>query len=200
MSSIAALSVILPTIGRGTLRRTLESCASQLERDDRVFVVADSNQPDLIQDVRDLVWEFGQGFVYLEHDGGFKHWGCPQRNFGIWAAKEGSLLVFQDDTDVFDPDGFRHIRTAYEQYGAVPLLFECDLRGSGSYLDSSREIRCGEVDGHMLVVPNLPGRVADWPYRRYESDFDWIEATLALWPEGSLVRVPELLSICHEKP
>lgn len=173
----------------------LESCRP-LEDDDVVLVVADTNRP---VDARELVESFGPGFIYLEHDAGFKHWGCPQRNYGISRAAEGSLLVFQDDTDVFAEDGLDAVREAHAEHGPVPMLFEVDLRNSGCYLDCNREIRCGEVDGHQLVVPNLPGRVAEWPYERYESDFDWIQRTLALWPKDSLVRIPRLLSICYPR-
>lgn len=200
MSSTVRLSVILPTVGRDTLERTLRSCQQQLDPTDRVFVVADSNQPGLVRGVEERVLAFGGAFVYSELDAGFKHYGCPQRNHGVAQAAAGSLLVFQDDTDEFAAGGLRAVRCAHAEHGDVPLLFEADLRNSGCYLDCRREIRCGEVDGHMLVVPNLPGMVAAWPCERYESDFDWIERTLALWPEGSLVRVPELLSICHPKP
>lgn len=206
MSSTVGLSVIVPTVGRDTLERTLWSCWP-LKPEDRVFVVGDSHQPGRVVGVRDRVVKFGPGFEYHELDGGFMHYGCPQRNYGIELAAEGSLLVFQDDTDVFAVGGLRAVHEARQEHGEVPFLFECDLRSSGDYLGCGRDIRCGEVDGHMLVVPKVAGRVAEWPYERYESDFDWIERTLGLWPsrgdKGELeafVRVPRLLSICYEKP
>jgi hypothetical protein len=94
----------------------------------------------------------------------------------------------QDDDDIWTPGAFAAIREAIA-YAEVPrpLLFRFKSHYNGFifwHTPSLEWIRPGHIGGHCLVQPNVPGkvgmRVKGGTYR-YESDFDQIANTLALW-------------------
>ena len=92
---MAGLSVIVASLGRPSLARTLASIAPQLEPGDELLVDVNHDQP----------------------------WGNGARNRMIDKARRGNGLVFMDDDDVYAHDGLRVIRDAYaSEPGSVHLF------------------------------------------------------------------------------
>jgi hypothetical protein len=185
MAGITTLSLIIPTAGRPSLRRTLESAAPQILPWDECIVVGDTHDGPLHETeliCRDYGW-----VRYIAHDAGGHHWGHPQFEAGQAAARNG-WIVGQDDDDVWTPGAFAAIREAiaHAEYPR-PLLFRfrSQLGGFVFWHTPGRDwIRQGHIGGHCLVQPNLPGKVGQRAVKgtyRYESDFDWIADTLARW-------------------
>lgn len=177
------LSLIIPTAGRASLRRTLESAAPQVLPGDECLVVGDTLDgplPDTEAICREYPW-----VRYLEFSGGEHAWGHPQFDHGQRIAK-GEWIVGNDDDDIFTPGAFAAIRAAIayaEEPRPLLFRFRSYLGGFVFWHTAGPEwIKQGHIGGHCLVQPNLPGKVGqravDGTYR-YESDFDWIVDTLA---------------------
>ncbi|HEU4338758.1 MAG TPA: glycosyltransferase family A protein [Planctomycetota bacterium] len=170
-----ALSIMIPTIGRASLRGILEDLVPQLEAQDQVLVVGDGRQwraERICKKFRDTRIE------YFEH-GPDHAWGHPQRNVAMRRAK-GTHLLSYDDDDVVLPDGLRHVRTAIEHFPDRPLVFRMQHRSELIWKD--REIRMANVSTQMIVVPNVAGRLGEWG-RVYEGDLEFLKSTVALYPE-----------------
>lgn len=181
------LTVIVPTIGRPGLSRALRSIRDQtLTAGDEVLVVGDTLDGSL-PEVAALVEIAGAPFRYVPHAGD-RHWyGFPQINHARRIARPGNYLLTLPDDDVLTPGALDAVRRAVAVLPApAPLLFRF-LSPMGFPLWERREVTQGNVSNQCFVVPNLPGQVADLRCERYESDFDWIVDTLALWPADSLV-------------
>ena len=174
-----ALSVILPTVGRPTLRRTLTSIKSQRGGTTDVEVVVVADQGDSAP--RQIFAEEAAGqplWRFVEHaptSGGF---GYPQRAHGITVAN-GSYLLFIDDDDVYTPGAFAKIRSAAAAHPGRILIFRMDIQGIIRW--KSPLLHQGNVGMEMVAIPNVPDQLGAFrPPLRYESDFDFIVETVAV--------------------
>lgn len=169
-----ALTIIVPTIGRASLRNTLDSIASQLQIFDQVFVVADGIYPES----KALVKPYGIQYTYFElPDGPHHDWGARARNFGIERAAK-AYIAFMDDDDQYLPGAFLSMKDAIRNRPGSPFLFR--MMHGKSILWRQREVTLGNVSSQMVVVPNDQkklGRFTD----RYEGDFDFIQKTARLY-------------------
>lgn len=211
------LSIIVPTIGRAGLSRTLRSIRDQgLGPDDEVLVVGDTLDGPL-PEVERMVAAVGPPFRYAPHAGPRHFFGFPQINHGRRLARPGNYLLTLPDDDVYVADALNRVRAAIRVaegrqdvsgFGETepdtapareprPLMFQF-LSPMGIVLPNRPEVALANVSNQCFVVPNLPGRVADLRCERYESDYDWIVETLALWPPNSLVWVDQV--IVHARP
>lgn len=140
------LSVIVPTVGRWTLERTLASCA---DADEIVLVVDDA--------VADG-WE-PEGLarnVVVDRVVGGDH-GYTARTRGM-ALATGTHLAFLDDDDVYAPGAVALIRAVA---GEVPIVFRMAHPEHG-VLWRDPVLRFGNVGTPMFVVPNDPARLGVW--------------------------------------
>jgi glycosyltransferase involved in cell wall biosynthesis len=158
------LSVVIPTIGRETLRATLTSVAPQLERSDEVLVVGDG-RPACAREI--LARQGRRHWCYLETDGPCNDAGGTQRDLAATVAR-GDHLCFMDDDDVFTPGALAAIRRGVAEHPERVLVFRMD--NYGTLLWREREVRYGNVGTPMVVVPNDPARLASWR----SGDFEFI--------------------------
>jgi len=181
------LSILVPTIGRPSLSRTLRSIKDQaLHFGDEVLVVGDILDGPL-HEVRALVEIAGSPFHYIPYAGD-RHWyGFPQVNHARRLARPGNYLLTLPDDDVYTAGALDAVRVAVAGLEEPrPLMFRF-LSPMGWPVWTKPELEQANVSNQCFIVPNLPGRVADLRCERYESDYDWIVETLALWPPESLV-------------
>lgn len=173
------LSVIVPTIGRPTLERTIESIRSQEPDSDKVEIVLVGDSfngtyklalDDLIRSER--VWHER----YAEHDGGIHAWGHPQRQHGQSIARGQWLWWLQDD-DVATPGSLAVIRTAIELNGQAPLLFKVHQHHGGRTIWQTEEIKRGNVDADCIVCPNDQSKLGRWGMG-YDGDCQFIRETV----------------------
>lgn len=189
-----SIAIITPTLGRTTLPRTLESCWWQLGPDDEWLVVGDGPQPA----ARALVERLGDSRArYLEVRQPRSAYGNAQRNLAMHAARAGWFL-FLDDDDELLPGALDAVRQRLQQ--PLPLMFRMDYRPGRRFLWEQPVLREGNVGGGMFVIPNLPGRWAEWPEtdRSCVGDFTWIRQTLALWPAEALQWCEDVIYLCHQ--
>ncbi|HRV17841.1 MAG TPA: glycosyltransferase family A protein [Myxococcota bacterium] len=182
------LSIIIPTIGRPTLRRTLESIkAQQLIDGDEVILVQDGPADE---SVKNLLTEYQLPGWYdatgkQSHDAG-----ATPRNYAMPRAK-GKLLLFMDDDDRYLPNAFQEIRKEAQQHPKRPLMFRMYHRDT--VLWRIKELRRGNVSTQMGCIPNEPNRLAWWPPGS-TNDYQFFRSTLNLWPPASLIWCPEIIA------
>lgn len=174
------LSIIIPTIGRPTLARTIESVLSCgfRESSDELIVVGDGVQTQ----ARKIVESFSGRAVYLETEPDH-FFGHPQRNAGTTLAN-GTHLLSIDDDDVYVRNALKTIREAAEEDPAKINIFK--MRAQSPRLEwgmcwKTKEVKCGNVGTPMFLVPLIPGRLGRWG-SQYTGDLDFISETMELYP------------------
>ena len=189
------LSIVVPTVSRPTLKRTLDSIAPQLhegEEGDEVIVIGDGHQPD----AKALVANYGPNFWYT-HTAPTGHWGNEQRNKGMDIAI-GTHICFMDDDDVYTPGALDAIRETIEEHGEDrPLMFKMLWYDGELVLWRTPDVYVGNVGTPMFVVPNDPWALGRYT-ERYQGDYDWITSTLLKYKPGDLVWIDHV--ICHCRP
>lgn len=186
MPAAPTLSIIIPTCGRATLRRTLARLDG-LAPGDEVLVCADGPQPAAEQ----MVAELAPHVRYLQ---------CPRtgdigatpRNTGIAEAR-GDYLLFVDDDDWYLPGALATVRRGCaEQPGSAFLYRMYQPYQRGLILWTTRTLRLGNIGTPMFVCPRVPGRVAAWN-SRWGHDLDFVVDTLRLLDRPVVWR-PEIIA------
>jgi glycosyltransferase involved in cell wall biosynthesis len=169
------LSVVIPTLGRPTLARTVFSFLGQLEDGDEVIFVADPKG-----DVDYVKWmraassnRLGVDWRHVVHDGP-GGWGLPQRNRGYELAR-GDWVWFLADDDVATPWALEAIRAAVRC--APPwFIFRAGRANDEPWIWTNEEIRRGNLDADCIVAPS--GAAARWGLD-YTGDYDFAVALRA---------------------
>lgn len=169
-----ALTIVVPTIGRPSLKNTLDSIASQIQMFDQVFIVADGIYPQS----KALAKTYGIQYGYFEFaDGPAGDWGARARNFGVDLAKK-AYIAFMDDDDQYLPGAFAFIKNAIKTFPGDPFMFRM-IHGK-SMLWTRNDLAVGNVSSQMVVVPNIKKKLGRFT-SRYEGDFDFIKSTADLY-------------------
>jgi hypothetical protein len=191
------LTIVIPTQGRHTLPRCLESMRPEFHGGYRpqVLVVADTHS-GLLMDVKAAAQAIGA--EYLEHDAGTHNWGYPQLQYGYERA-DGDYILNIGDDDVYEAGAFETIRRVIDDVGAGPILFRALMHHSatrsigGSLLlwRDRGNLERGTVTGQNFAMPNVPGRTGFW-----WDDFCHMEAVIGAW--GGLVHWrEEVIARCY---
>lgn len=170
-TNIEPISIIIPTIGRRSLKRTLESISTQIWKQDEVIVVGDGMQDG----ARKMTTSFGGCFRYLETKQ-TRAWGDAQRSYGMDVAK-GTYLAFMDDDDIYLPGALETMHSAIKQNKAF-FLFKIEC-GNG-VIWNRPEISINNVSTQMILIKNIKSLPRwssnpDFPYGS-GGDFQFIKA------------------------
>lgn len=193
---MTTLSLIIPTAGRATLRRTLDSAAPQLLPGDECLVVGDTTDGPLPQTeaiCADYPWA-----RYIEHPGAAHSWGHEQFDRGLEEAR-GDWLLGNDDDDIWTPDAFAAIRAAIAALDApAPLLFRFRAHFGLTFWLERGLVAQGAIGGHCLCQPgHAHGRVGFRRAAHYEGDYAWIANTLANWAPTPPVWIDHVIAIAR---
>lgn len=140
------LSVVIPTLGRPTLKDTLASCADA----DEIVVVLDTARGGT------LPCELPGNAVFAQGDFGVTG-GHAGRAHGI-TLTTGTHLAFFDDDDVYTPGAMDVLRGAACDR---PVVFKMDHYAHG-ILWRAPVVEFGNVSTQMFMVPNDPSRFGVW--------------------------------------
>lgn len=181
------LSVIVPTIGRDTLARTLDS----LQGDGvEVVVVADEREKPLPH-VRDLVWGHGPRFRHLRHQSTACDWGNSARNAALPLAR-GAMVAYLDDDDAWAPHASLALFEAISGHPGQPLIFKM-RNADGSLLWGDPGVRHGNVGTPMMVLPRAMALRGRWDETAYDGDWrylrDCLDGAEPIWCEDVLAEV-----------
>jgi len=170
------LSIVVPTIGRSTLTRTLASIkAAGVDRGDEVIVVADGRN----HSAKNQAADFGKVLrvLYEEVNSPAEDFGGTPRTLGMLLASKVAIL-FMDDDDYYNPDTFGEVRRAIADLRRpTPVLFRMNDAAGRVYVWKNQSIVYGNVSSQIIAVPNLPRYFGAWG-KHYAGDFDFIQSTV----------------------
>jgi hypothetical protein len=182
------LSIIIPTSGRRSLGRTLDSIRDQrLIEGDEVLLIGDGPQPLALE----LFQRSGLPGLYQETPE-TRDYGGTQRNRGLDLAS-GDYLLFMDDDDVFEEGAADLIRSALATHPGRPHLFRMRYASTGRLLWADRTLTLGNVSTQMIAFPNHP-RLRRWD-SRHGHDHRFLVDNVPLWPPDSLIWREEVIAI-----
>lgn len=184
-------TVVIPTIGRPTLARTLASIPPDVD----TIVVADTLGP-LLSDVRATAWEHNAR--YFELNAGCHSTGSPQLQYGYERA-QGRYILNCGDDDVYEPDAFETIARAIEETGVTyPLMFKVEMHPAPHRGNSRPVILWDEpklerfhITGQCFVTPNDPALLGYW-----HDDVAFMQATV-YWHGERVAWREELIARCY---
>lgn len=168
------ICIITPTIGRPSLRQTLESTDSLSIRD-MWLVISDGHNPHAKS-----IWEDVSPVhsIYVEHTEVKGDYGNRLRDICMTMAPTQNYFIFLDDDDVFMPGALDIIRREIALYSPLPIMFRM-RNGNGEILWRTRDITPGNVGGSMFCCPNKPDFLGVWANGAgHRSDYEFIRGTL----------------------
>lgn len=148
------LTVIIPTIGRASLKRLLRSLDC-----DKVIVVSDDRHNAVARMVA------GYPCTHIRNPARLGYWGHASRNKVQSLVGEG-WLMFADDDNWYLPGAFAYVRKTVVA-GSLNLY---RVQTPGGIVWKEKEVRIGNVDTGCGVVEAGVG--VEWGLR-YEGDGDY---------------------------
>jgi glycosyltransferase involved in cell wall biosynthesis len=160
------VSVLVATLGRPTLERTLASITSQFLPGDQVIVIGAT--PDI--EARAAL----AGCTFVQAQPG-RNWGGHERAVGIQHAT-GDYVCFLDDDDVYVPGARVAMEQAMTSHPGQPTIFKMHIAWTGGALWTEPVLRMGNLGTPMLFLPNdARAKRGTWDMK-YGNDFRFIEA------------------------
>lgn len=190
----SSLSIIIPTMGRESLKGVLGQIQEQLHDCDEVLVIGDGLRERAEQIVNELSDSRIKYFQYGESP--TMDFGNILRNYGMSLAT-GSHLYFIDDDDELLPGALDNVRAAISEHPSNILIFKIEHNIEG-VLWKSHEIRLGKISTQMFVVPNVKAWLGTWPLKYY-GDFEFLKECVKLNPNPVVWR-GELIAKRVESP
>lgn len=201
MSVQPLFTVVIPTLGRETLERTLLSIRCQPTLglpDPEIIVVFDTFALEDVHAPRrtaNLCERYGA--IYAEHNAGCHDTGSPQLEVGFARAR-GCYILNCGDDDVYEPWAFPTMRQAIEGEPTRPLMFRTVLHPApqrGDQRESivlwqERRIERGRITGQCFLAPNVPEKLGRWV-----DDVTFMAETVEKW--GSVGWRTEVISQCY---
>jgi glycosyltransferase involved in cell wall biosynthesis len=190
VDSSLSLSLIIPTIGRPTLKRTLDSLQPQLLPEDEVLLVDHGYH----EHVAELAADYGCRYF---RDDTPTPYGGARRNMGMRFAT-GTHLHFMDDDDTYAPRALAAIREALLPDTVLMFQIMCE---TGVVLWEEPRFEYGKIQTEMFVIPNycnLP-RWPIWHQGGPAEEYTFITEVVSklVLP---VVWVPEVIGLIHGGP
>lgn len=192
-SSEIRLSIVVPTIGRESLREMLESTvAAGTVAMDEVLVVGDGPQPVAEKICAEFSGRLSVRYLATRKTGIF---GAHQRNIGLGIAT-GTHALFMDDDDRYKPGALRVVREALAQAPDRPHLFRMEAVGTRHpfrILWSDPEFRLGNVSSQMIAMPIVDGMLGTWP-NSHCADFGFLSDTIPRYGKDRIIWREEVIA------
>lgn len=164
------LSIIIPTLGRDSLKKAVDSVLESAGEDDEILIVADG--PDAFKRADKILYDYNARSnadprVHLMSTKKTTDWAATQMEEGMRVA-EGDYICNLGDDDYYTPKACNIIKQGIEEWkeagGEDTMhLFAADLRHWKKILWGSVEF--GEVTGQQWVIPqHLPRAIHDGDY------------------------------------
>lgn len=139
-------SIIIPSVGRGTLQKTVDSVLPQLKSGDELILCGEKGKTIIPSSVHYISLPLGLNS------------GASERNVGLTYAR-GNFLYFLDDDNVMQPGALDVMKQMVALDPKVLHIFRIDVFIPGESVPikmwKTQEICDGNTDTQMLVTPNL---------------------------------------------
>lgn len=211
---MTTLSIVIPTQGRETLKRAVQSCVDAgLKTGDQIVIVGDTFESPVnavyerVQEAWELI-PFRIGRLWIAHDAGHHCWGHCQLNAALDAMCDdddheehprvnGDYILCQDDDDVYAAGALTSIRERIDALPEpAPLLFRFRSWWGNVYWDVPGKAIENHIGGHCAVFPN-DARLGRFSCR-YQGDYDYIRSTLDNWGgDDTAVWVDDVIAIAR---
>lgn len=175
------ISFIVPTIGRASLKATLDSIETW--PGDEIIVVADMSTNVHLQ-------SFVTSRARVIHCSKGNDWGHTERNVAMQQAR-CRYLAHIDDDDVYAPGTRELMDDAIRQTPGRPVLFRMRYP-NGITLWEEPVLRCGNVGTPMILIPNMPTRLGQFK-SFVGGDCAFLEEMK--WPRDQIVWRPEIIAL-----
>ena len=177
------ITFVVPTIGRPSLARTLDSI--ELWPGDALLLVG---EPDLVAPVSRLFIDSRIRFVSCKRG---NDWGHTERNFAAPHVRT-PYVAHIDDDDIYAPGARGSMSDALYKTPNRPVIFKMRYP-NGLELWQSQVLRCGNVGTPMFLLPNDPAKMTGtWaPY--VGGDFAFLEG--CQWKFEDYVWRPEVVAL-----
>lgn len=205
---MTSLSVLIPTAGRESIHRCLESCVDAgLQQGDLVIVIADTHEWDRMEALESLMKALRPvsdvcDTVALVHDAGHHCFGHCQLNAGLDYLQtlpdhRIDYVTCQDDDDIYTAGAFTRMRAAADALAIPqPMLFRFQSWFGPVFWDQERVVAENHIGGHCAVFPN-DERLGRFTCR-YQGDFDYIRSTLDAWGgDDKAVWVDDVIAVAR---
>lgn len=199
-------SIIIPTMGRPTLGRTLDSIIHQMGEKDEIIVVTDGPMPHVFDLVKHYVDVMPAGRITVTTGPETHDNGGTQRDLGISMA-QSDWLLFMDDDDIYTRSAFNTVRQALSEFPGpeLPHVFKMQAGGGGGWqtqvvgwtgtLWQQPKLTYGNVGTPMFVVSKLT-ELPKWAnYHKNSHDFGFIHEIVTKYYDNQMVWRPEVISI-----
>lgn len=173
------LTILIPTVGRDTLARTLASIRPQLREEDEIILVSDG-----VKGVN------AAGVTLVELDKNYNDWGHTPRNLILPTITSGYVVHFDDD-DTMGRDALKHVRQAIARHNGDLFLLQM-RREDGTIIPVGHELRRGNVGTPMFVHP-AGIDLGKFSAGVYSGDFDFISQTVELNPQRELRWIDQVI-------
>ena len=182
------ISLVIATVSRPTLARTLASLVGQAwAAGDEILVVGDGPQPI----ARELCEQFARAcpIRYVENSGSTGLWGHHARNWVLDAQlARGSYLMALDDDDQYTQGAIRGARAAFAECAQPrPHIFRMSGHPAVGTVWKDPVMRVANLGTPCIAVPNDPVRLGRYGHT-YAGDFAFAESTCAFYPGGPVWR------------
>jgi hypothetical protein len=179
----SSISFIVPTIGRASLARTLESIETL--PGDEILVVASMDT-----NTHNQSFVMNNPYVRCLHCPPGHDWGHSERNFATPFAR-GAYLAHIDDDDIYAPAARAAMADAIERTPGRPTLFRMRFP-NGITLWQEPVLRCGNIGTPCILIPNEPAKLG--LFRPFVGgDCAYLEEMA--WPQSEIVWRPEIIAL-----
>lgn len=175
------LSIIIPTLGRDTLKRAVDSVLESAGEDDEVLVIADG--PDAYDRSKKVLYDYHARSntdyrVDLTCTEKTTDWAATQLEEGMKAAR-GDYIANIGDDDYMTPNACNTIKQSIEEWleaGGEPTVHLFAVKLEHWMTTLWGEVRWTKVTGQQWVIPTTgPRGVHD---SEYGNDFRFLRDTL----------------------
>lgn len=169
------IGCVIPTPGRKSLWRTIQSITSQgLISGDDILVVGDG----LHKPTQRMITAVGSPFRYIPTQK-TRTWGHDQENYGLKIVG-GDMVILQGDDDEFGPRAFEVMRSLAANYPGAALLGR--IKTPYRNLLWNQPGDSAVLDGHCLCVPNDKSKLG-YAASTYDGDQTYLASSLAAYQE-----------------
>lgn len=161
-----SVSIIIPTIGRPSLKNTIESVLSQTYDNITQIIITDDTDKGNVKEIADFYKKKDNRIIYTQNRK-YEHGPTGNKNNGLDFALADFVGILDDDDILFE-DAVEELIKVYREKGYEVLWANClrsDGKGfSGKSYGKSEEVLyqdviCGKYEGEywMLLKRNLIG-------------------------------------------